>query len=125
VVDMKYDVVIIPESFHPFDKHKMEHLCVPLVIEDRSYDIALEVMNGVDKQIRANFEVSVEESNDDECTILYRRYSLEKNGRKAIVHVKLRKVAEDCPRISGNRCSVLEFENDIGCILRTIEECLF
>jgi len=121
---VKYDVVIVPESFHPFDKHNIEHVCSPLIIEDRSYDIAMEIVNGVDKAIRANFEVSVEELEGEDCDVLYRRYTIEKDGRKGIVHVKLRKVTEDCPPIDGNRCSVLEFERDIECIVEAIKECL-
>ncbi|WP_456421499.1 hypothetical protein [Thermococcus sp.] len=121
---MKYDVVIIPESFHRFDKHNLEHICVPIVIGDRSYDIAMEIVNGIDRVIRANFEASVEELEGDDCDVLYRRYTLEKDGKRGILHVKLRRIAESCPPLQGNRCSVLEFERDIECIVEAIEECL-
>ncbi|NJE53625.1 hypothetical protein [Thermococcus sp. 21S9] len=121
---MKYDVVIIPESFHKFDKHNMEHICPPMVIGDRSYDIAMEIVNGVDRVIRANFNASVEELEGEDCDVLYRKYTLEKDGRKGIVHVKLRRIAENCPPVDGNRCSVLEFERDVECIVEAIEECL-
>lgn len=121
---MKYDVVVIPETFYKFDKHNMEHICVPLVIEDRSYDIAMEIANGIDRVLRANFTVTVEEPEGDDCDVLYRKYTIEKDGRKGILHVKLRRIAENCPPIDGNRCSVLEFERDIECIVEAIEECL-
>jgi len=121
---MKYDVVIIPENFHRFDKHNMEHICVPIVIEDRSYDIAMEIVNGIDRVIRTNFEASVEELEGDDCDVLYRRYTLEKDGKKGILHVKLRRIAGNCPPLQGNRCSVLEFERDVECIVEAIGECL-
>ncbi|WP_297066099.1 hypothetical protein [Thermococcus sp.] len=121
---MKYDVVIIPETFHKFGKHDMEHVCVPLVIEDRSYDIAVEIVNGIDKVLRANFTVTVEEPEGDDCDVLYRRYTIEKGEKKGILHVKLRRIAENCPPIDGNRCSVLEFERDVECIVNEIKECL-
>ena len=120
---MRYDVVVIPESFHRFDKHTLEHVCVPLVVGDRSYDIAMEIVNGIDRVIRANFEASVEELEGDECDVLYRRYTLEKGGKKGTVHVKLRAVG-NCSPIEGNRCSVLEFERDVECIVKAIEDCL-
>ncbi len=121
---MRYDVVIIPESFHRFDKHTMEHIYVPIVIEDRSYDIAMEAVDGIDRFIRANFKASVEELDGDECDVLYRKYIIEKDGKKGTVHIKLRKIAENCPSIEGNRGSILEFERDVDCIVRVIEECL-
>lgn len=121
---MKYDVVIIPESFHRFGKHNMEHICVPIIIGDRSYDIAMEIVNGIDRVIRANFEASVEELEGENCDVLYRKYTLEKDGKKGILHVKLRKVTDNCPSLEGNRCSVLEFERDVECIVGAIGDCL-
>ena len=121
---MKYDVVVMPETFHKFGKHNMEHICVPTVIENRSYDVAMEIVNGIDRVLRANFTITVEELEGDYCDVLYRKYTIEKDGRKGILHLRLRIVAEDCPPIDGNRCSVLEFERDIECIINEIEECL-
>ena len=122
---MRYDVVVIPESFHPFGKHKLEHVCVPLIVGDRSYDIAMEIINGIDRALRTNFKVeSYEEPEEDECDVLYRKYTVEKEGKKGIVHVKLRKIGEDCLPIDGNRCSVMEFERDIECMIKGVEECL-
>jgi hypothetical protein len=121
---MRYDVVIIPESFHKFGKHELEHVCVPLVIEDRSYDIAMEIFNGIDRVLRKNFNVKAEDLKGEECDALYRRYEIEREGKKGIVHLKLRKIEKECEPVSGNRCSVIEFERDIECIIREVENCL-
>ena len=121
---MRYDVVIIPESFHRFGKHNMEHVCVPIVIEDRSYDIAMEILNGIDRLLKARFDVSIETPEGDDCDILYRKYTLEKDGKKAIVHAKLRRIGSDCPGISGNRRRVFEFERDVEEVISEIEGCL-
>jgi len=121
---MKYDVIIIPESFYKSDKHNMEHICPPIVIGDRSYDIAMEIVNGIDRVIKANFNASVEELEGEDCDVLYRRYTLEKDEKNGIVHVKMRRIAENCQPIDGNRCSVLEFERDVECTVKAIEECL-
>ena len=121
---MRYDVVIIPETFHRFDKHNIEHICVPLVIEDRSHDIAMEILNGIDRVLKARFGVSVETLDGDECDIAYRKYTIEKDGKRAIVHAKLRKAGGNCPGISGNLHRVFEFERDIEEVIRQIEGCL-
>ena len=121
---MRYDVVIIPESFHRFGKHNMEHICVPMVIEDRSYDIAMEILNGIDRVLKARFDVSVETPQGDDCDVVYRKYTVWRNGKKAIVHAKLRRIGEGCPGIIGNRCSVFEFERDIEEVISEIERCL-
>ena len=121
---MRYDVVVIPETFHRFDKHNIEHVCVPLITGDRSYDIAMEIVNGLHRVLEMKFSISFEELDGDECTELYRKYAVERDGKKATVHLKLRKRSADCPPIHGNSCSVIEFERDIECIVRAIEECL-
>ncbi|WP_297476357.1 hypothetical protein [Thermococcus sp.] len=121
---MRYDVVILPETFHKFDKHNIEHICVPIVIEDRSYDIAMEILNGIDRLLKARFDVSVETPEGDDCDIIYRKYTLEKDGKKAIVHAKLRRIGSDCPSISGNRRRVFEFERDVEEVISEIEGCL-
>jgi predicted dienelactone hydrolase len=120
---MKYQIVITPETFHHFGKHDLEHICPPIVVEAGSYDVAIEVANGIDRVVRARFKASVEEPQGEECEVLYRKYTLEKEGRKGILHVKVRKL-EECPPVDGNRCSVLEFDRDIHCIVDEIEECL-
>ena len=121
---MKYDVVIMPETFHRFDKHNLEHICVPMVIEDRSYDIAMEILNGIDRVLKARFNVSVETPEGDDCDVVYRRYTVERDGKKAIVHAKLRRVGDDCPGIGGNRRRVFEFERDVEEVISEIEGCL-
>ncbi|AMQ17730.1 hypothetical protein [Thermococcus peptonophilus] len=120
---MKYQIVVTPETFHRFDKHNLEHICPPIVIEARSYDVAVEVANGIHKVVLARFKASVEESQGEECEVLYRKYAVEKDGRKGILHVRLRDI-EKCPPINGNSCSILEFDRDIECIIKEIEECL-
>ena len=121
---MKYDVVIVPETSHKFDKHNIEHICVPIVIEDRSYDIAVELLNGLDRALRARFEVSLETPEGDDCDIVYRKYQIKRDGKSAVVHAKLRKSGENCPQPRGNLLKVLEFERDIEEIIREIEGCL-
>ncbi|ASJ00155.1 hypothetical protein [Thermococcus gorgonarius] len=121
---MKYEVVVIPESFHPFGKHNMEHICVPMVIEGRSYNVAMEVLNGIDKAIMSKFNVTFEEVKGDDCDIVYRKYELNKDGKTGIVHVKLRKVTGECGKANGNRIEVFEFERDIQSIIEEIENCL-
>ncbi len=119
---MGYNVVVIPESFHKFGKHDIEHVCVPIVIGGGSYDTSMEVVNGIDRVLKAEFQVkSVEEPEGDDCTALYRRYTLKGEGGDLIVHVKL--MGEDCGKIAGNRCSVLEFERDIYCIVKELGNC--
>ena len=121
---MKYDVVIVPETFHKFDKHNIEHICVPIVIEDRSYDIAVELLDGLDRALRARFEVSLETPEGDDCDIFYRKYRIKGDGKSAVVHAKLRKSDENCPQPRGNLLKVLEFERDIAEIISEIEGCL-
>ena len=121
---MRYDVVIIPETFHRLGKHNIEHLCVPIVIEDRSYDIAMEILNGLDSILRDRFMVSAEDLEGDDCDILYRKYTLEKGGKKAIVHVRMRGAEENCPPIRGNVHRVFEFERDVEEVISEIEGCL-
>ncbi|WP_297420240.1 hypothetical protein [Thermococcus sp.] len=121
---MRYDVIIMPETFHKFDKHNLEHICVPMVIEDRSYDIAMEILNGIDRVLKARFNVSTDTPEGDDCDVVYRKYTLEKDGKKAIVHTKLRRMGSDCPKISGNLRSVFEFERDVEEVVREIEGCL-
>ncbi len=83
----------------------------------------MEVANGIHKVVLARFKASVEESQGEECEVLYRKYAVEKDGRKGILHVRLRDI-EKCPPINGNSCSILEFDRDIECIIKEIEECL-
>lgn len=121
---MGYEVVIMPETFHKFDKHNIEHICVPIVIEEESYDIAVGILEGIDRVLKARFDVSVETPEGDDCDTVYRKYTVEKDGKKATVHVKLRRAGSDCPGISGNRIRVFEFERDVEEVVREIEGCL-
>ncbi|NPA47482.1 MAG: hypothetical protein GXO14_02405 [Thermococci archaeon] len=120
----RYDVVIIPETIHKFQNHDMEHVFSPLVIGDRSEDIAIELAEGFERALMSRFQVEKEELQPDECDIKHVRYRVSDDGRSVIVHLHVRKAAEGCPRIEGIRCNVIEYERDIACLLDVIKECL-
>ncbi len=120
----RYDVVIIPETVHKFQNHSMEHVCSPLIIGDRSEDIAMELADGFERALMSRFEVKKEEMNPDKCDIKHVKYTVKEGDREIIVHLHIRRAAEDCPRIEGIHCSIIEYERDIDCLIGVIEECL-
>jgi hypothetical protein len=121
---MEYSIVVTPETFHKFDKHNMQHVCVPMVIGNSGIDVAMEVFNGILKAVEARFEVEKVSEEKDECDEIHTLYKLRSGEKEGLLHIRLRKVTPDCPLISGNRCSIFEFERDIECVVDGIEECL-
>jgi hypothetical protein len=121
---MEYSVVITPETFHKFDKHNMQHVCVPMVIGNSGIDIAMEVFNGILKAVEARFELEKISEEKDECDEIHVVYKLKSGEKEALLHIRLRKATPECPPIRGNKCSIFEFERDIECVVDGIEECL-
>jgi len=119
----RYDVVIIPETVHDFQNHDMEHVFSPLVIGDRSEDIAIELAEGFERALMGRFQVEKEELQPERCDLKHVRYRVKDKNKELIVHLHIRRVEENCPRIEGIRCNVIEYERDIACLLDVIEEC--
>ncbi len=120
----RYDVVIIPETVHRLQNHTMEHVFSPLVIGDRSRDIALELADGFERALMGRFKVEKKEKSPDECDVKRITYRVKDGEREILVHLRIRKSGEGCTHIEGIHCDIIEYERDIACLLDVIRECL-
>jgi len=122
---MRYEVVLTPETFHKFGKSDNQHVCTPMIIPERSMDVAMELLNGIEKALERRYNsVKMEERPKDECELVHRVYTIEEERGKVVVHARIRQPGPECPEIDGNRCTILEYERDIHCIIEAIDGCL-
>lgn len=121
---MKYEVVITPGFIEKDAKGEFPHVCTPIIITDRSYDVAMELVEGIENVLKKRFSCRELESVPDICSVLVKKFEFSKNGSKGFVIVKIKKAGKECPPAEGNVCSVFEFERDIECIVDEVEECL-